>query len=425
MAGFIGLGYLGIRYLLARPGTASQFSALLLAMITIFFWLKKYAFIPSTIYLPSPYVTIGLSYIFFRVLQMLIDAHEEALEQRIRWVDYLNYTLNFSTLISGPIQRYQDFMANRHEPAPLDWIAAGRAVERIVVGAFKVMVLAGIFLTWHREGLADIAVEAESLSRALKGMQIVVGYTFYLYCNFSGYTDLMIGVARFFHFELPENFDRPFSAPNFMEFWGRWHMTLSNWLKTYVYNPLVKALMTRMLTPGADAFIGVFAFFVTFFLIGLWHGQTWVFALYGFLLGLGVSGNKLYQIVLSQLLGRKGYKALAINLVYKTVARGLTFTWFTLSLVCFWGDWERIVFLVETLGTAGTAWLCLLLLLASSILLALWESLYTWAVDIADANVAIPSRYFRTAWTTALMLVTLAVVFLISTPAPDIVYKNF
>ena len=125
-------------------------------------------------------------------------------------------------------------------------------------------------------------------------------YPVYVYFNFSGYMDLVIGVARFLRLELPENFNRPFSSCSFLEFWSRWHMTLSSWMKTYVYTPLLKAMMERFQSPAIEPFLGVFAFFVTFFLVGAWHGQTSEFLFFGVLLGLGISLNKLYQILLAK-----------------------------------------------------------------------------------------------------------------------------
>jgi hypothetical protein len=86
---------------------------------------------------------------------------------------------------------------------------------------------------------------------------VVAPYPFYLYCNFSGYTDVVIGIARFLRIKLPENFDRPFSSLNFLEFWSRWHMTLSNWLKTYVYYPLLMTLMRKFLSRTIEPFLGV------------------------------------------------------------------------------------------------------------------------------------------------------------------------
>src|SRR4029077_2686093 len=157
---------------------------------------------------------------------------------------------------------------------------------------------------------------------------IAVAYPLYLYFNFSGYTDIVIGIAGFLRLRLPENFNRPFSSTNFIDFWGRWHITLSAWLKTYVFNPLTKVLMKRFPSAKAQPVIGVVAFFVTFFLIGVWHGQTPAFLIFGVLLGTGVSVNKLFQILMDKWLGHSAYKQLASNSIYCAFSRGRTFTCF-------------------------------------------------------------------------------------------------
>ncbi|MDD4914741.1 MAG: hypothetical protein PHW13_06860 [Methylococcales bacterium] len=427
MTAFLAAGYLGICVMQSRWGQKYFWQCMALA-IASFFWLKKYTFVPDALLIGGPYMTIGLSYIFFRVMQMLIDAGEKDLPERVKPVDYLNFVLNFTTLISGPIQRYQDFAQsqdeNRHRRMTL--MQMGIAVERIVVGAFKVLVMATIMAGIQQLGMDALLPDAALPERAAAGMVLVTAYTIYLYFNFSGYTDIVIGIARFFGLVLPENFNRPFSATNFMDFWARWHMTLSNWLKFYVYNPLLKNLLGRYPSQQIEPYLGVFAFFFTFFLIGLWHGQTAVFALYGFFLGLGVSGNKLYQIAMIKKLGRKGYKALAANYWYQSLSRGMTFTWFTLSLICFWADWDQITDYGDRLGWDASALLAVMLLILSSLVLAILEAGREQALKLSFRDTSILlHRYTRTAWVTAMTVISVATITLMSGPAPDIVYKNF
>jgi len=425
LVAFVGAGFAGVR-LLQQESARRWFPLLLLGTLASFFWLKKYSFIPAALFIERPYVTIGLSYIFFRILQVMIDVGQGSLRSRIGMLEYINYVLNFTTLVSGPIQRYQEYCEMHRSPLPISWSSSGRAIERIVKGAFKILVLGGFLLSWHRESLAAVSSAHGTIDASLCALQTLTAYTFYLYCNFSGYTDIVIGIARFFGIELPENFNRPFASFNFMEFWNRWHMTLSNWLKAYVYNPVVKLLMVRYSSQRVDPYIGVFAFFLTFFLIGLWHGQTPVFALYGLLLGFGVSGNKLYQVLVGRWLGRKRFKDLAEHPLYQAIARGLTFTWFTLSLLCFWSTWTELVNIVSQLGYDGCAVVCLALFSSSTIVLAAWEfgRRAVLAITVRGKSIVL-SRYFRTSWITALALVTFAVVSLLAMPAPDIIYKNF
>lgn len=426
LLGFLAAGYAGLQ--LVRRGLArAGFGSLLAFLVVLFFWLKRYSFLPEQSFLPFAYSVIGLSYIFFRVLHVVIDTHQGAISERISPVAYLNYVLNFTSLVSGPIQRYQDYAAQllRQEPPGLDWVVLGRAVERIVTGLFKVVVLAAILFSFHERMLNAFEEEATLIGRVLTALGAATGYTFYLYCNFSGYTDIVIGAARLYRLELPENFNRPFSATNFIDFWTRWHMTLSNWLRTYVYNPLLLTL-ARHSSQRARPYIGVLAFFVTFFLIGLWHGQTSVFAVYGVLLGAGVSANKLYQLAAANWLGRKRYRAMAERPAYRALARGLTFSFFTFSLMFFWGDWSIIGRFASGLGLLGATAAAALLVLAASITLSAGIALRDLCLRLrAWGTPILISRYSRTVWVTTMATAAAAAMALLATPAPDIVYKTF
>ena len=323
LLGFLLLGYAGLRVTQRRAHYS--FLPLVIAIIAVYVWLKKYSFLPEIAFLRFPYVTIGLSYIFFRVLHLIIESRGNNSPSKIGLISYLNYMLNFTTLVSGPIQTYQDFEEMQSAPVrpALTVVIAGEALERIVVGFFKVNVLSVALWAMRQHALTILSRDLPFTHRILVGILIAVSYPLYLFCNFSGYIDMVIGIARFLRLKLPENFDRPFSADNFINFWSRWHITLSNWLRNYVYNPLLMTLMRRFPSPAIEPFWAVLAFFVTFFLIGIWHGRTSEFVVFGVAQGLGVSANKLYQIVMARTLGRKGYRVLAARPVYVAFARGL------------------------------------------------------------------------------------------------------
>lgn len=427
LLGFLAAGYAGLRA--CQRGLSRAAAAFVLVVVTVsFFWLKRYSFLPQSSFLPFSYSVIGLSYIFFRVMHVIIDASGGDLPERISPVAYLNYVLNFTSLVSGPIQRYPHYAETQltAERPVLTWPMIGRASERIALGFFKVVVLSAILHAVHTRALADFAAAPAMSGRIAAVLTITVGYTFYLYCNFSGYTDIVIGAAIFYGLELPENFNHPFSSINFIEFWSRWHITLSDWLRTYVYNPLTMALMRRFPAPEATPFLGVIAFFVTFFLIGLWHGQTSEFAVFGVVLGLGVSVNKLFQVGMGMWLGRRRYRDVSGRRLYRAVARGLTFAWFVSGLVFFWGNWAVIGQLAHGLGLAGG--------------LAAFGSLVVIAIAVLEAGVSLRdaclsirafgspvlrSRYSRTVLCTAAGAIAVAALLVMASPAPDIVYKGF
>lgn len=424
LAAFLGFGFISLRVM--QAGKTRAFVPMLIISIVVFVWLKKYAFISPYLFLHYPYVTLGLSYIFFRVLHLMIDAHTGDLPKQITLLSYLNYTLNFTTLVSGPIQRYEEFAAMQLATAPLQLniSVVGWALERIIVGFFKVNVFSFFLSMIQARELNSLGSTSAEGPKVLAGVLIAGTYPLYLYCNFSGYIDIVIGIARFLRIELPENFDRPFSSDNFITFWSRWHITLSNWLKTYVYNPLLMASMRCWPSPGVAPLLGVFAFFVTFFLVGLWHGQTSVFIVFGVLLGLGMSVTKLYQLVMAKWIGRKQYRQLASNWLYNVFTRGLTFTWFTFSLLWFWSNWAQLGFLARSFRPREIALIWITIFLGSSVILALWETVREWLLSVRwRGQQVLLSRYLRTAWCTALVVIGAATVMLLHGPAPDVVYK--
>jgi D-alanyl-lipoteichoic acid acyltransferase DltB (MBOAT superfamily) len=426
LAGFLLLGYIGL-VLLERGWTRSMVWSIL-AVISTYIWLKKYTFLPEGSFLHFTYFTLGLSYIFFRVLHLLIETGDSREKRRIGPGAYLLYTLNFTTLLSGPIQRYEEFARDQFamEPIALGPRVIGLQVERIIRGFFKINVLAMLLHAVQEDAFAQICQPLPPTLKLIAAFKLVIVYPFFLYANFSGYIDIVIALARLMRVRLPENFDRPFSASSFIDFWNRWHITLSTWLKTYVYNPLLVALMRRISSRTLEPWLGVFCFFVTFFLIGVWHGRTSEFILFGVLLGGGVAINKLWQLGLTRLLGRQGYKALAKSEIYIAFARGLTFSWFAFSLFWFWADWEKIgkVFaamgITQWLGVWLTIWLC------ATVVLAAWEGLRAALLSVKTSEgPVLTSRYARVVYATALGLVALVITVLLNQPAPDIVYKAF
>ena len=428
LAAFLLFGFLSLR--LMQAGATRLFVPLLVVAIVSFIWLKKYAFVPSSLFLRAPYVTLGLSYIFFRVLHLVIDARARhtSLPRNISLVSYLNYTLNFTTLVSGPIQRYSQFASMQLAPAPLplNIFVAGEALERIIVGIFKVNVLSLLLLMMHTSALNSLATVHAVTGRVFTTITVLAVYPFYIYCNFSGYIDIVIGIARFLRIKLPENFNRPFSSQNFIIFWNRWHITLSSWLQFYVYLPLMLKSVRRWPSPAIQPFLSVFALFVTFLLVGLWHGQTSEFVFFGALLGLGVSLTKLYQVLMTKSIGRERYMALGTNWLYSAAARGLTFTWCALTMLWFCSNWAQLGFLARSLGSKAIALVWIAVFVGSSITLALWEAAREWLLSFQFENQpALSSRYVRTVWDTALVVISMATMILMNSPPPDIVYKTF
>jgi alginate O-acetyltransferase complex protein AlgI len=426
LAGFLLLGYIVVTVL--DRGWTKRATAGILAIILIYIWLKKYTFLPSGAFLRFPYLTLGLSYIFFRVLHLVIESGDGVRARSVRPIEYLLYTLNFTTLVSGPIQRYEEFARDQfsEQPIPLGPRAIGLQLERIVCGFFKVNVLAMLLHSLQENALDRISQPTPIGTKLAFAFLLVFVYPFFLYANFSGYIDIVIALARLMRVRLPENFDRPFSASSFLDFWNRWHITLSTWLKTYVYNPLLLALMRRISMPALAPFLGVISFFVTFFLVGIWHGRTSEFVVFGVLQGGGVATNKLWQIWLAGRIGRKEYRQLASNAIYIAFGRGLTFTWFAFTLFWFWASWTQIDQVFAAIGAHRWAAVWLIIWLSATLVLSLWEQLRTALLSIKTSEgPVLTSRYARVVYASALGLTAFVITILLNQPAPGIVYKSF
>jgi len=420
---FVALGYVELKVIESRR--VRIVSPMVAITIAAFVWLKQYTFLPSATFLHISYTTLGLSYILFRVLHLLVDTSSGEIAGPIGLTSYLVYALNFTTLVAGPIQRYQEFDKTMREANWPSIVQTGRAIERIIRGFFKANVLALMFSMLQASALTRIANVPDEGSGIVAGAAAIASYTFFLYCNFSGYIDMVLGVAQLLGISLPENFKRPFAADSFIDFWNRWHITFSTWLKTYVYNPLLITLMRQYPAESLAPYWAVIAFFVTFFLVGVWHGQTSSFLFFGVLQGLGVSVNKLYDIILTATLGRKQVRALNSHWVYRSLCRGLTFAWFSFTLIWFWSNWAQVAVLSKAMGWRAIIASLFVMLIAATVGLAAWETARSLLLKIRyDGTAVLRSRYIRTAWCTLMVMVSVTSALLLQ-QAPEIVYKAF
>jgi alginate O-acetyltransferase complex protein AlgI len=336
----------------AKRSTRLAFAAVLFALIFLFGWLKRYEFLPFLPFWKNIPVIVGLSYVLIRALQLLIDVQEE-MAAKPSLFTLFNYLTTWPSLISGPIQRFEAFDVQQRALGDfrLDTQTVDLGLRRIARGYILVLVV-GDFVQVQWLNLASYATH-QYAPFALAGAQLA--FLAYLFLNFSGYTDIAIGLGALIGLRLPENFDRPWMATSFLDFWGRWHMSMSNWFKTYVFTPFSAYLMRRGQLSHTFDIEGVVAFFVTFFLVGLWHGTTLSFVVCGVLLGLGASVNQFYRTALRRRLGKARFNSLCANPVY-TVASAV----FGLGYVCFsatalWMTFPQMGQTAATLGLFGNA----------------------------------------------------------------------
>lgn len=221
----------------------------------------------------------GYSYIAFRLLHTLRDRQSSRLPS-VSLDEFLTYTFFFPALSAGPIDRIQRFIKDLREPQTLqndDWVDIAK---RILWGLTKKFVLADTLATYAIDpGLV------QHLHKPFWMWLAVYAYAFQIYFDFSGYTDVAIGIGRLLGVVLPENFRAPYLKSNLSQFWNNWHITLTQWFRAYFFNPLTRALRQRKLPTNLVLF---FVQMSTMVLIGLWHGIQWSFVAWGAWHGLGL-----------------------------------------------------------------------------------------------------------------------------------------
>ena len=222
---------------------------------------------------PVLLLPIGISFFTFHSISYVVDVHRRRATAQKGPVNAALYLLLFPQLIAGPIIRYHEIVAQLgSRPHTTAGFAIG--VRRFIVGLAKKVLVAGIVA-----GPADaiFALPPEQLTAAHAWLAVFC-YTLQIYFDFSGYSDMAIGLGRMFGFTFPENFRYPYVATSIQDFWRRWHMTLSSWFRDYVYIPLGGSRRsTRRVYLNLTA---------VFFLCGLWHGARWTFVIWGLLHGL-------------------------------------------------------------------------------------------------------------------------------------------
>jgi alginate O-acetyltransferase complex protein AlgI len=424
---FLALGYVCVSILYLRKSSLVLMLGVA-AVLCLYVFLKRFSFFEGLGHLPFPYLTVGLSYILFRILHIMVDVRSGDLVERIGPLAFFRFTCNFLCFVSGPIQRYQDFSAaDGPSRVQLDSSKVYEAFSRIATGYVKFVIIAAT-AEYAFTFLSPQLLQATSLpfpKLCATYAAVASLYTIYLYFNFSGYMDIVIGVGTLLGQSLPENFDKPFSARSFLEFWQRWHMTLSQWFKFYLFNPLVMLLMTWFPAPALTPYLGVLAFFVTFLVMGVWHGTTAVFVIYGLLMGAGASINKLWQVACTERLGKKRYRMLSESTAYVYFARGLTIGYYVLALTCLWvTELPQFTHLMMRLGVAG--------ILGTFVLLVAGFAMAALILDSAVARFRAPLSFSAIGGGEIIRNFTLAskmmAIFAVATllhKAPDFVYKAF
>jgi D-alanyl-lipoteichoic acid acyltransferase DltB (MBOAT superfamily) len=237
--------------------------------------------------LPLPLAAIalpvGISFIVFQAISYVVDVHRRLLAEPATTIDFALYLSFFPHLVAGPIVRAREFIPQLAKPRDPSKVAVGAAVSLIVIGLVKKVAIADFLAR-------EIVDPVFGVPQAFSAPDVLLAsyaYAVQIFCDFSGYTDIAIGLALLMGFVFPQNFDRPYRARTFQEFWRRWHMTLSRFLRDFLYIPLGGNRGGKLKTARN--------LMITMMLGGLWHGAAWGFVLWGTIHGGALVIEKVFR----------------------------------------------------------------------------------------------------------------------------------
>jgi D-alanyl-lipoteichoic acid acyltransferase DltB (MBOAT superfamily) len=345
--GFLAIGFLLLRGILEDSRWA--FAAGLPALVLLFVYMQDYKFlrllVPDSL-LTSILATVGLSFLFFKIIHVLIEAKSGTLGE-IDGLSYVGYCTNFTAFAMGPLQRFQDYRdqwSARDADLPLEHYLD--AVIRILVGLVKAYVLAEWvkpFILLYGTHPADLP-----LGDLLVG---IYAFNVYLYLNFAGYTDVMIGAGTLFGVRPPENFDKPFLARNVSDFWQRQHRSLTLWLTDYVYAPTFKKFLYTPHLRSHPLLANNLALMITMLVSGLWHGTSFGFLMFGLMHGAYLVISRTWDALLTKRFGKKRVRQLRRQLWAHALAIFITFNAVSFSFVPFQlGGGETVEIFTRLLG---------------------------------------------------------------------------
>lgn len=328
------LGYAIVQWIRHAPRIG--FAVGLPVYVALFVYLRNYDFLawvlPEAFLSAGHWATVGLSFLFFKIVHAMIEARSGTLGP-IDFLSFVNYGLNFTTFMMGPIQRYQDFTAqwSGREPAVAPTLIAHfDAALRVLVGLVKAYVIADRLAPYALSATADLM----DISR-LTLLGRIFAFYFYLYFNFAGYCDVVIGIGCLLGVRPPENFDKPFLARNISDFWFRFHRSLTQWLTNYVFSPVYKKALETDFFAARPLWAMNAALLLTMLVSGLWHGTSLAFLLFGLTHGLYFVVFRTWEAVAIQRRGKAWLRQWRARWYVQALSIMATLTAVALSLVFF------------------------------------------------------------------------------------------
>jgi len=255
---------------------------------------------------------VGISFFTFHGISYLVDVYRGDVRVCRRFTDMLLYISFFPQLVAGPIVRASYFLPQLADPAPVR-VPIGPALVLILGGLFKKVVVANYLAT----DLVDPVFAAPTAQGGPDLLFAVYGYAIQIYCDFSAYSDMAIGFAALLGFRFPRNFDQPYRSQRLREFWQRWHISLSSWLRDYLYKPLGGNRHGAWRTYRNLA--------ITMLLGGIWHGAAWKFVFWGALHGGGLAAERALEPIIGRMPSGIAGRVVSTLVVFHIICLGWVF----------------------------------------------------------------------------------------------------
>ena len=275
-------------------------------------------------------VSIGLGFYVLRAIGYLVDVNHRRLPAASNILIFFLYLAFFAHIPAGPITSWKwfsDHLENRLQSTELPYWQAGFYL--FSMGMLKKAIADTL------GSQIDPAIDGEGVLGFVTSWVMLLGYTAQVYLDFTGYTDMALGIGRMIGIQLPPNFDKPYLKRNLIEFWNAWHITLSHWLRDYIFTPLGRLFFSINMLRRSPLLIASLCYLVTFTVCGIWHGLESTFLLWGIYHGLGLSCCKIYGEV-----ARKSFPPAYFNFMFKTrsgygIAMGANFLFVAVGWVFF------------------------------------------------------------------------------------------
>lgn len=290
---------------------------------------------------------VGISFFTFQLISYTIDVYKGKFTDKVSFVEFLFYATFFPVIFAGPITRAETFFSHfrttgkysgRLKAVPASLLYTG--LWLIMLGLVKKLVIADYIAQFN-----NLVIEDPAAYTGIENILGVIGYSMQIYCDFSGYSDISIGMAALLGVNLPENFNLPYQSLNITEFWHRWHISLSTWFRDYIYIPLGgnrKGIIRQCLN-----------ILITMFVAGIWHGSTYMFMLWGVLHAIGLIIHKLFKRLLDYI---------PDNALTKPVSWLLTYFFICITWILFFSaDIDTARSMISQILTTDTTYLIPLL----------------------------------------------------------------